>query len=170
MGSVPEARRLITIRPAVPADLTGIADVYQQSGRYHVLLDPEFYREPEIADVTAHYAARLGSLGDEEQIFVAVDGSHVLGLVEVEFLPAPRSGSMIGPTRAVDIGIAVREEERGAGIGARLMAAAEDWARERGAEFATLDMSARNERAAAFYRRLGYEVSGSFLRKKLPKR
>ena len=77
---------------------------------------------------------------------------------------------MIRPTRAVHIGISVREEERGAGMGRQLMAAAEHWARDRGAELATLDMSARNERAAAFYRRLGYEASGSFLRKKLPER
>lgn len=133
-------------------------------------LDPEFYRHPAEREVVGHYSARLAHEGDGEGVFVAVDGSRVLGVVEVKFLPPPREGSMIAPVAAVDIGISVREGSRGAGIGNRLMAAAEDWALERGADLAVLNMSARNEGALAFYRGLGYEISGLFLRKRLARR
>lgn len=165
---MPERR--ITIRPAVPGDAAGITELYRQSARHHVSLDPEFYREPAESDVTAHYSTRFRQSGDREASFVAVEDSRVMGVVELKFLSSPREGSMIAPVAAVDVGISVREDSRGAGMGQRLMAAAEDWALARGADFAVLNMSARNEDALAFYRRLGYEISGLFLRKRLSSR
>jgi ribosomal protein S18 acetylase RimI-like enzyme len=45
------------------------------------------------------------------------------------------------------------------------MAAAEEWAADRGVRVILLDMSSRNAAAQRFYERLGYQVSGLYLRK-----
>jgi predicted GNAT family N-acyltransferase len=53
--------------------------------------------------------------------------------------------------------VAVRRDRRGRGIGAALMAAAERYARQRGAAALTLHAQLDSER---FYRALGYESEG----------
>jgi GNAT superfamily N-acetyltransferase len=59
--------------------------------------------------------------------------------------------------------IMVRDAWRRQRIGARLMAAFEEWARSRGAALVAL----ATRRAAAFYTRLGYQESASYFRKLL---
>ncbi len=53
--------------------------------------------------------------------------------------------------------IAVRTASRNQGIGQRLLTSAEDWGREMGAEFASLEYLAANTRVRSFYHeRMGY--------------
>jgi ribosomal protein S18 acetylase RimI-like enzyme len=54
--------------------------------------------------------------------------------------------------------LAVAPNRRRSGLGRALMAAAEDWLRERGAPKIQLMVREDNEEAAAFYRALGLEV------------
>ena len=49
---------------------------------------------------------------------------------------------------------------QGTGIGRRLVAAAEDWVRARGAHVMMLTSHSRREGAHAFYQRLGYAETG----------
>ena len=72
---------------------------------------------------------------------------------------------MVAPESIAEVGIAVLDDARDAGVGTALMAAAEAWAAERGVRVIVLDMSARNAAAQRFYERLGYEISGLYLRK-----
>jgi len=52
---------------------------------------------------------------------------------------------------------AVRREHRNQGIGGRLLRTAEEWGRQMGAEFASLEYLASNVRASLFYQgRMGY--------------
>lgn len=55
--------------------------------------------------------------------------------------------------------VAVRPDQRGRGVGAALVRAAEEWLDERGVPKAMLMVRATNERAQGFYRALGYEAS-----------
>ena len=55
----------------------------------------------------------------------------------------------------------VRADHRGAGVGRALMAAAEDWARERGAAYVAL----ATRRAADFYPALDFEESATYFKK-----
>jgi ribosomal protein S18 acetylase RimI-like enzyme len=64
-----------------------------------------------------------------------------------------------------EVGIAVLQAERDAGVGTALMAAAEAWAGARGVRVILLDMSVHNVAAKRLYERLGYEVTGLYLRK-----
>jgi ribosomal protein S18 acetylase RimI-like enzyme len=53
--------------------------------------------------------------------------------------------------------VAVETERRSSGAGRRIMAAAEDWLRERGAVKVNLMVRTSNADAVGFYERLGYE-------------
>jgi ribosomal protein S18 acetylase RimI-like enzyme len=53
--------------------------------------------------------------------------------------------------------IAVSSRHQNQGIGSRLLQAAEDWGRQQGAEFASLEYHTANTRASSFYQqRMGY--------------
>ena len=56
--------------------------------------------------------------------------------------------------------LAVAQEFRGSGAGASLVAAAEQWLRERGAPVARLLVEENNEAVCGFYERLGYSRGG----------
>jgi GNAT superfamily N-acetyltransferase len=58
-------------------------------------------------------------------------------------------------------GLVVASSCRGEGIGARLMAAAEAWSLNQGIRLVRLRSNTIRERAHAFYRRLGYEITKS---------
>jgi GNAT superfamily N-acetyltransferase len=59
--------------------------------------------------------------------------------------------------RAEVNGLVVGEEHRSAGAGARLLAAAETWARKRGCKSMSVRSNVIRERAHKFYERNGYE-------------
>jgi GNAT superfamily N-acetyltransferase len=65
-----------------------------------------------------------------------------------------------GPITWVDE-VAVDAQHQRSGVGRRLMAAAEDWARRRGNVMVAL----ATRRAGSFYAALGYEASATFYRK-----
>src|SRR2546427_272296 len=56
--------------------------------------------------------------------------------------------------------VAVRPDHRRAGVGTRLVGAALQWARERRADRAVLEVRAGNSAAQALYRRCGFAVEG----------
>jgi RimJ/RimL family protein N-acetyltransferase len=59
-----------------------------------------------------------------------------------------------------EIGMAVAREWRGRGVGSALMAAAIEWARERGLHKLSLSVFAHNEAAIALYRKFGFVEEG----------
>jgi len=93
----------------------------------------------------------LATLHDEAlERYVAVDAGEVIGFVLLTM-----RGTFTGYIKS----IAVRDDARGRGLGAELMAFAEERIfRESPNVF--LCVSAFNDRAKAFYARLGYEVVG----------
>ena len=88
--------------------------------------------------------------------FVAVADGRVVGLTGAYVTPSYEHDEPTGRLTAV----VVSEAARGLGIGRRLIAAAEDWVRERGARVMMLNSHSRRESAHAFYQRLGYSETG----------
>lgn len=86
-------------------------------------------------------------------LLVARDGDDIVGFVM--FSPETNEYEQ-DVTRGVIHNIYVRETHRGAGVGADLLAAAEDALRERGTDAVTLEVMADNEDARRFYRSRGY--------------
>jgi GNAT superfamily N-acetyltransferase len=64
--------------------------------------------------------------------------------------------------------LAVRDEVRRAGVATRLLGSLAGWARERGAERLWLEVERENERAIAWYRRLGLVEAGSYAYRMAP--
>jgi GNAT superfamily N-acetyltransferase len=104
----------------------------------------------------AEMERRIGPLleRDDHALLVAtVDGEWVIGWVHVCAVTLLE----IDPLAEI-WGLVVDAEERGRGVGARLMAAAEAWARDGGLKVMGLRSRRQREEAHRFYERLGYEI------------
>jgi len=151
----------LVIRLAVSQDADGIARVFMESAEYHASLDAERYSVPAFETISARY--REGrqhppDAGAEAVTFVAELSGDVVGFIDarLERSPDAMHRDMIYCHIAE---IAVSHRHQNQGIGGRLLQAAEDWGRRRGAEFASLEYHAANTRAGAFYqRRMRYRV------------
>ncbi|MFE7765556.1 GNAT family N-acetyltransferase [Streptomyces sp. NPDC057438] len=69
-------------------------------------------------------------------------------------------GGTVERRQAHLVGVFLRDEYRGKGVGEALFAAAVEWARGVGVERVRLFVNEGNGRAAAFYRRIGFAGSG----------
>ena len=160
----------IRIRLAVSEDADGIAGTFLESAEYHAQLDPERYSPPALQTISARYREGQQHPTDarEESItLVAECSGEIAGFVDarLERSPDPMHREMIYCHVAE---IAVRGRLRNQGIGCLLLAAAEDWGRRQGAEFASLEYHAANTPASMFYkRRMGYSVAAITVIKRL---
>ncbi len=157
-----------SIRPAGPADIPALVDLYRESAAFHRALDKETYRIPDSRAVGEQFARTLASA--DGALFVAVIDGQVAGYSQVRLLPPPNAASMIRPVQGADVGLAVRAPYRRQGLGSALLEAAHRWARERQAGLIQLDCHARNEAALHLYQKLGYRITGHFLTRRLPGR
>jgi GNAT superfamily N-acetyltransferase len=138
----------VKIRRARRSDEAGIAELSGQLG---------------YPATAAQVARRLGKLGPASQ--------HALFVAEVKDAGSNRgeAGGLIGwlhvsvanlvevDTRAEVNGLVVAEGQRSLGAGARLLEAAEEWARRHGCGSVNLRSNVIRERAHKFYERQGYE-------------
>jgi ribosomal protein S18 acetylase RimI-like enzyme len=74
---------------------------------------------------------------------------------------------VVGSARGHVADVAVSADARRMGVGSALMNAGEAWARDRGLPTLSLDVWSTNDRALAFYRRLGYCAESLCLVKRL---
>lgn len=90
--------------------------------------------------------------GGDCAVFVAVSHGQVVGWIHVgtRYLLEMRPCGEVW-------GLIVADGERSLGTGARLLSAAEEWARKHGCESMAVRSNVIRERAHAFYEREGYE-------------
>jgi ribosomal protein S18 acetylase RimI-like enzyme len=152
----------ITIRPAVSEDADGIAGTFLESAEYHARLDPERYSLPSVETISANYREGRQHPPDArgEVITVVAELSReIVGFIDarLEQSPDPMHREMIYCHVAE---IAVRSRHRNQGIGGLLLRAAEDWGRQQGAEFASLEYRTANTPASLFnQQRMDYLVA-----------
>ena len=95
---------------------------------------------------------RLANLDhNRECVFVADEGSKVIGFIHVEIYEI-----LYAPSMANILGIAVSSEYRRQGIGKLLLSKAEEWAKCKGINKMRLSSGAVRKEAHEFYRGLGY--------------
>jgi ribosomal protein S18 acetylase RimI-like enzyme len=128
------------IRPADDADRLALAELFAAVAEER----DGIATEPPV-DVEGRAAAwRLdGST-------VAVAGDQIVGSIFVD-----GTGHGFG-----EVGMMVARDWRGAGVGSALMAAAIEWARERGLHKLSLSVFAHNAAGLALYRRFGFVEEG----------
>lgn len=128
----------VIIRPAAHGDLDTLAILSEQLG-YPV--------------APAVLAPRLETVLTKpgHSLLVAEDAGQVVGWVHgcMRYLLEEEPHAFIG-------GLIVADGQRSRGVGARLMAAIEDWARTQGAHEVHVYSNVIRERAHRFYERIGY--------------
>lgn len=98
--------------------------------------------------------------GDDRSVrYVAVASGAVVGNLGME----------LRPYKVADLGMFVRSEWRGGGVGSALLDAGIAWARSVGAHKVALQLWPHNRAALALYRKFGFEQEG-LLRRHYPRR
>lgn len=129
------------IRPAVPGDAEVLVGLFTELG----------HPENSVAEVRARIVAWTADPACAALV-AEVDGQvvGVVGLVAVPYLEQPGKCGRV-------VAIVTSSAARGQGVGRRLMAAAEDVARQLGCVRMELTSANRRTDAHAFYGNLGYE-------------
>ena len=135
-----------SVRPARGADAEAIARISAEALGY-----------PCATALVREKLERLNA--NREAVFVAEWDGTVAGFVHVE-----RYDTLYFETMANLLGLAVRAECRGLGVGGLLLRAAEAWAGERGIGTMRLNSGISRTAAHDFYRRQGYCEDGCQLR------
>ena len=133
----------ISIRPFAEGDLLAVAALVTALGY------------PTTSNQMRDRIERIARHPDHAT-FVAVADGRVVGLTGAYVTLSYEHDEPTGRLTAV----VVSEAARGLGIGRRLIAAAEDWVRARGAHVMMLNSHSRREGAHAFYEKLGYGETG----------
>jgi len=129
------------IRPMTAADAPLVADLTTQLGY------------PTSVGETTERLAALHERPTEHAALVADEDGRALGWIHVALVTSLESG-----LKANLGGLVVDEGHRSSGLGAELLAAAEAWAREHGAQVMLVRSRVARERAHRFYERQGYDV------------
>jgi len=142
----------VRIRAATPEDR---AFMFDQAARLVAVAGLPWHAEGDLLAFQHRYMkAAFARPTAEIASFIAEDeSSHRLGFVHAE---ASTDFVTLEPCAYVTV-LAVIEAAEGTGVAARLMAAAEEWARQQGFRLICLDVFANNRRARAFYARQGYQ-------------
>lgn len=125
--------------------------------------------EARDAGDVAHLATQLGYPTDAESMRERLEAAQVSGQRDV--IVAERDGRVRGWIEVIIVesvasdpfaeihGLIVDETERGGGLGARLVAAAEAWAVQRGMQRMRVRSNVARERTRKFYEKHGYVVT-----------
>lgn len=140
----------VSVRPAAVDDCAALAKLITQLGY------------PTDAGVMRRRYAHWS--GDRQGIaMVAEHQGSVCGMVGVEVYRVWHRDEVVGHIGSLVVDEAVRSQ----GVGAQLLAAAEQWLREHGARHVILTSALHREDAHRFYLRHGYALTGQRFAKKL---
>ncbi len=145
----------IIIRPATPADAPAIAQVRVDAWRttYKGMIPDTYLAAMKVEDSTVLWEKVLSAPRNSTSVFVATDGSGVVGFAAGHMLPEPKHG-LNAELSAVYL---VRDAQR-AGIGTRLVATVAAAQRALGATGLIVWVIAGNKPARTFYEKLGAEL------------
>ncbi|MFD6528557.1 GNAT family N-acetyltransferase [Streptomyces sp. NPDC060184] len=139
----------LLIRPATLADVPAIVSM---------LADDPLGAQRESPDDLSPYEKAYRRLADDanQRLVVAVRGDRVVGTAQLTIIPGL---SRRGATRSVIEGVRVHSEERGNGLGTRLIQWAVDESRRQECQLVQLTSDATRTDAHRFYERLGFTPS-----------
>lgn len=143
------------IRPATVADAPGIAEVQVLAWKaaYVGLMPQDYLDALEVADRTAYWERGLTAGRPGARLLVVAEGPLVVGFAAVGGAVEPE-GSPLGELYAINL----RPDTWGQGVGALLLAAAEEALLDLGHAEAILWVVPGNTRARRFYERHGWAV------------
>ncbi len=151
----------VIIRAATEQDFETLDKLYYDFHQYHVREVPNRLQDlGKLEDQDwsrLHQALREIFTNKDAVIFLAERSGHIIGLVEVYYRQDDKANPLIVTHQYAYLqSIMVSEPYRKLGIGKRLMEAAQQWAREKGATEMRLDVWEFNQGALRFYEEMGY--------------
>lgn len=123
-----------------------------------MLADDPLGATRESPDDLTPYRAAFQRLAEDpnQHLMVAVRADRVVGTLQLTVIPGL---SRRGSTRSVVEGVRVHKDERGSGLGTRLVQWAVDESRRQGCQLVQLTSDATRTDAHRFYERLGFVAS-----------
>jgi len=145
----------ISYRTAAPSDAAALLEYLKTVGGE---TDNLTFGADGIPYTVEQEAALLERIAGDPRnsFFLALDGDKIVGNACVNGYGNPRF------RHRVTLAITVLRDYWGQGIGTGLMEQMLDFAREIGAELASLEVRSDNERAKALYRKFGFQSYGTF--------
>jgi GNAT superfamily N-acetyltransferase len=139
----------LEIRPATGDDVPAIVAM---------LADDPLGAQRESPDDLAPYLAALERLRDDpnQHLVVAVREGRIIGTMQLTIIPGL---SRKGATRSIIEAVRILADERGSGLGTRLIEWAVDESRRQGCQLVQLTSDSSRTDAHRFYERLGFEAS-----------
>ena len=139
----------LEIRPAVAEDVPAIVGMLAD--------DPLGAQRESPDDLTPYLAALERLQGDPHQhVVVAVREGRVVGTLQLTIVPGL---SRRGATRSIIEGVRIHADERGSGLGTRLIEWAVDESRRQECHLVQLTSDKTRTDAHRFYERLGFTAS-----------
>lgn len=140
----------VEIRPARPRDTGELVALFTS-----IASEGRFIRTERVQGSRSSFRKSYRRSWTRDQAhLVATAGGRVVGHLGAMRAPHPVS------SHVASLGMGVRSDHRGRGVGAALLAEAIRWARWAGIEKLTLEVYPHNERALALYRRFGFVEEG----------
>ncbi|MGW5273196.1 N-acetyltransferase family protein [Streptomyces sp. NPDC004044] len=139
----------LDIRPAALTDIPAVVAM---------LADDPLGAQRESPDDLTPYRAAFQRLADDpnQHVVVAVRDGAVVGSLQLTVIPGL---SRRGSTRSIIEGVRVHADERGSGLGTRLIQWAVDESRRQDCQLVQLTSDATRTDAHRFYERLGFIAS-----------
>ncbi|MEE1740038.1 GNAT family N-acetyltransferase [Streptomyces sp. BE147] len=139
----------LEIRPAVLTDLPAVVAM---------LADDPLGAQRESPDDLAPYRAAFQRLDEDpnQHLVVAVREDRVVGTLQLTVVPGL---SRRGATRSIIEGVRIHGDERGSGLGTRLIQWAVDESRRQECQLVQLTSDVTRTDAHRFYERLGFTAS-----------
>ncbi|MCN9242030.1 GNAT family N-acetyltransferase [Streptomyces sp. RY43-2] len=139
----------LEIRRAVADDVPAIVAM---------LADDPLGAQRESPDDLAPYLSALERLSSDpnQHLMVAVREGRIVGTLQLTIIPGL---SRKGATRSIIEGVRIHADERGNGLGARLIEWAVDESRRQNCQLVQLTSDTTRTDAHRFYERLGFEAS-----------
>lgn len=147
----------LVVRKARSDDAEAVHHLRSEVDEFHARLVPTFFRQPTPTEAGA--APNPKTLHDPDQALWVAEAKHeVVGLVHAALFDTPPDATLVQERRLhVDVLVVARAYRRH-GVGRRLLQAAEQWGRARGAKKCVLSVWTGNRAADRFYDALGYQT------------
>lgn len=148
------------IRLAEKDDIESICRLYNEFFNFNARQQPQSYKK--AVETGAYPQSVMDS--KTEDIFVAVDGREIVGILHVSEEKTPPFSCFVPHKFANIVDVFLKEKFRKKGIGALLLESAGDWAKSRNLDYIELNVLAENENGIRFYEHEKFKTVSQIMR------